>query len=910
MTFTKTTAAISSESSLKQSRTKGYLLISFFIPMLLLGIAFVLQNVHPFGDRQILVTDLWHQYYPFLRLLHEKLQSGGSLLYSWESGMGTNFLSIMAYYAASPLNLLTIFVPECFLREAVTLLVLLKVGFAGMFFSCFLKGTFQRNDFSLCIFSVMYALCSYMLGYYWNIIWLDTVALLPLVVLGLVKLIRDGKYRLYVIALGLSLLTNYYIGMFTCIFAVIAYFCLCVFYLRPRQFLGRCLMMIGGSLLGGALAAVLLIPAYYALQLTYNVQNVFPTTLEFYENWRTLFSNLISYHAPTAKEGLPNLACGVLSLILIGPFLRSRKIRIREKIAALLVLTFLFVSCNCNILNYIWHGFHFPNMLPFRFSFLFSFVLLTLGYRAFLLVLEEKFKLLDIFAMLGISAVIFLVSYSVQDDHAVYWTFATAVLYILICLLYFRKIFGKKLLYLSMSVVLFFEIFENTQLGTETVSTSDYESYPSMSEEVSILLEEIEKQEDDLFYRTEMSSTYTLNDPALYGYQGLSQFSSTVNVNVTKWMRAIGLPASEAGNRYYYGGSTPVTNMFTNIQYLICRSGAAKDTTQWQNIAEVSNSFAYRNRYTLPLGFWTESELTSYVCAPDGNPFENQNNLFRLATGIEEPLFTAIDVKDVEYTGASATRNGYGSYSYTVDNSVEEHLLKYRYHVGQDATLYGYAQAYEASNLIVHRNDAYVTSYTISSQPYIFSIGQYLGNESATLTIDLNDEAVDGVVTLYVYQMDMDVLQRGYEKLKKSGIVLTECSDTDLTGELQVAQEGLCYFSIPYESGWRAEVDGVETEIQPIGNAMIAVPVTAGTHIIHLSYCPKGFVSGTCLTVGSILLLLILYVVEKKRGKSFLQPIPMQTKVCGAIEPEAVVGIECKLPEKTTEITQEEESDE
>ena len=68
-------------------------------------------------------------------------------------------------------------------------------------------------------FAVMYALCSYILGYYWNIIWLDTVALLPLVVLGLVYLVRDGKCQsLCGSHWDLSLFTNFYIGMFTCIF--------------------------------------------------------------------------------------------------------------------------------------------------------------------------------------------------------------------------------------------------------------------------------------------------------------------------------------------------------------------------------------------------------------------------------------------------------------------------------------------------------------------------------------------------------------------------------------------------------------------------------------------------------------------------------------------------------------------
>ena len=139
----------------KQSRTKFYLILSFLIPMVLMGIGFLLQKVHPFGDRQILVVDCWHQYYPFFQQLHEKLRHGGSLLFTWDSGLGSNFLPILSYYAASPLNLLAALVPDSLLREAFTVNLLLKIGCAGGFFALFLKGTFRRNDFSLCIFAAI-----------------------------------------------------------------------------------------------------------------------------------------------------------------------------------------------------------------------------------------------------------------------------------------------------------------------------------------------------------------------------------------------------------------------------------------------------------------------------------------------------------------------------------------------------------------------------------------------------------------------------------------------------------------------------------------------------------------------------------------------------------------------------------
>ena len=91
----------------RKGETRLYLFLAFLLPFVIIWGMYIFYEIHPFGDKQILVTDLWHQYFPFFREEHSKLHGGGSLLYSWNTGLGTNFLSIMSYYAASPLNLLS-----------------------------------------------------------------------------------------------------------------------------------------------------------------------------------------------------------------------------------------------------------------------------------------------------------------------------------------------------------------------------------------------------------------------------------------------------------------------------------------------------------------------------------------------------------------------------------------------------------------------------------------------------------------------------------------------------------------------------------------------------------------------------------------------------------------------------------
>lgn len=184
---------------------------------------FAIKRFAPFGDQQILVVDLWHQYYPFLVDFQDKIISGQSLLHSWTNGMGGNYLALLSYYVASPINFLTAFVPASFLREFLMLSVCVEVGCAGGFTAIFLKKTFHKNGLPLVFFSVGYGCCAFFMGYYWNVIWLNTVAMLPLVALGMVMLWRENKFCLYTISLALSVIANYYVGLFACIFTFLCF---------------------------------------------------------------------------------------------------------------------------------------------------------------------------------------------------------------------------------------------------------------------------------------------------------------------------------------------------------------------------------------------------------------------------------------------------------------------------------------------------------------------------------------------------------------------------------------------------------------------------------------------------------------------------------------------------------------
>ncbi len=842
--------------------------LAFVIPFLLMGYAFKKAEMHPFGDKQFLVTDLWHQYYPFFQLVHEKLKTGGSFLYSWRTGLGTNFLSLMAYYIASPLNLLSVFMNLENLRDGMMVILMLKFSFAGFFMAKCLRYVFHKNDLSITMFGIMYALCSYMVGYYWNTIWIDTVAMLPLVMMGLTMLVREGKYRVYVISLAVALFSNYYIAYFICIFTVIAFFCLCLYEnINFKKFFKRFALITGSSLLGAGLSSFILLPTLFALQLTYSINNTFPKTISFYEKWRDIVSNMLAYTEVTSKDGLPNLYCGLLPVLLLGVFLIAKKIRIREKISSVLILVFLVVSCNMNYLNFIWHGFHFTNMLPYRFSFLFSFVVLIMGYRAYQVLLEEKLHILHWVAMLLIGAGFCWLAYGsgIQEEENHAFVKSSAILgavYLVIIL--FRFFAPKDAIQVLLAGVLVFEMTGHAVRGVESVGNSGYSSYPANNEEVQNLLSL--EDDKDLFHRTELTAWYTLNDPSLYEYNGVSQFSSMANESITKYCRLLGLPASEAGNRYYYANTSPLTNMLLDVRYVIAKDGYSADSVTMHEISQNGSSKLFENDYILGLGFMTPELLADYKLEEMDNPFAQQNLLFQKLTGLNEELFTQVDITHVGHQGYDVTRNDYGNYRYTKQTDAGETVfLKYNYTTTKTGIAYAYAKITNSDYMEVYRdNEEQLHRYNIGRQPYITPIGYFQEGELVNLRCTMKDDANSGSAYIYFYELNEDVLKKGYEILKNHALALDTISDTKVSGKIDVAQDGILYLSIPYEQGWHVYVDGQKSEVISIFDAMCGVKLNSGSHEIVLKYSPKGFVAGVVIGIGCIAILVLLWLWERK----------------------------------------------
>ena len=280
-------------------------LLAFLLPFFIMMIIIVFRWIYPFGSRSFLQMDMYHQYMPFFSEFMHKLKNGESLFYSWNVGMGSNFLALFAYYLASPVNWLVVLVPESFLMEFMTYFIVVKIALCGVTFYLYLRYHFKAERFSMVLFACFYALSGFIAAYNWDIMWLDNVMWAPLIILGLEKLLYEKKFLMYTLTLGISILSDYYLSIMICIFVVL--YLLVLLLKEPRRW-KAIFPFAGSSLLSGGLAGVLLLPSYFALHFSEYGKFAFPKDISsYFPIWDVVARHFMNVATEQQTDHWPNI---------------------------------------------------------------------------------------------------------------------------------------------------------------------------------------------------------------------------------------------------------------------------------------------------------------------------------------------------------------------------------------------------------------------------------------------------------------------------------------------------------------------------------------------------------------------------------------------------------------------------
>lgn len=829
-------------------------ILSMGIPAVIMLGVWIGAKIGP-GGYSLIIVDGLHQYMPFFSDYYDKLTTGGSLFYSFQEGLGTNFLSLWSYYLASPLNLLILLFPKKDLNTAVSLIVTLKIIFGAWSFAyaALHRSRVKYKHPGVIPLAVAYSMSNLVIGYYWNVMWMDAIMVFPLIILGFDYLVEKKDARLYVISLFYALFCNYYIGFMICIFLVLW---AVLYHYKDLRELGRTAWLFAvSSLIAGGLAGVVLLPAYLGIMQTASANQTFPGW-ETYGSWWNIFQAQLLGNEPInnqTDDGGVNLYCGIFALFLMFIYLVSRQFSVWDKIRYFFLLILMFVSFNTEILNYIWHGFHNQYGIPNRFAFLYIFVLLWMAYEVLL-----RYRRIHIaeqaFAAGGV-LLICVFSYTQADTRLKTICYILsgflAILYMLLSFFYTLNENKGKIWRAVLAGVMAAEITGGAIFGWASGGRIDVNYYFQDTEAVEKIVDQL-YAEDSGFYRMEIGNTRMLDEPTWHNLRCVTLFGSTALGNVVTAMGRLGFYTG--ANEYLYCGATPFTNALTGVKYVLYRQGDFNNNTL-EYKATVDGVSVYENPESLPVGFCVREAVTDMEMY--ATYFNVQNTFAQTATGVDSPLFTTVDLA-LSATGtgcaASVEKN---RISYTV-SGTDKPTVQMSFTVEDNMDLY-----LDISGGNVRQIKVFMDGQQIADDRYqnqAFRLGYVTKGQEIKLEFTFNDNGTDsGEITIHAAQFHDDAWKLVYEKLRERPFQVEEYRDGYFRGTVEAGEEQVLFLSLPYEEGWTVLVDGKEVDAETVLNAFMAVPVTAGSHTVELRFVSEGFYKGLLITGISLLTLCILW---------------------------------------------------
>ena len=893
--------------------------LAFFIPVVLMYISYAIFGLYPFGEKSVLALDLNAQYVYYFEALRDAFWGDGSIFYSWGRNLSGGFMGVIGYYLASPFTLIVMLLPRKMILTSLLLMILCKIGSAGVTMSLYLQRSKHLSPVHATIFSTLFSLSAYMVIQTIDPLWLDGLVFLPLIALGVEYLVDDGRKLNYIIPLALMFVANFYIGYMIGIFTAV-YF---IYYLcfgtdkkpgkgKVSNYVNVCANFGIATLVSLMLSAFMILPVYNALKLgkfdftdpdySFKVQ---------FDAVKVLAQLLTCQYDSVNVQGSPEIYCGILTVVLLPIYFFNSKISMKKKIGSGFLLAVMFFSMYIKPVDMMWHGGQVPNWLPFRYSFIISFILLSMAATAFrhLDGFQAKYLTRVFFSIMAVILYLQGKEYECLDVMSCFWLSIGLAAVYLFFLHLFTEQGARKSLPILLMICISGELICNTVTTLKDVdeevhysSKASYESVIQGGRDTVDMLEQI----DNTLYRSEKTFTRCINDNLGYGLKGLTHSSSVMNAKTLKFIETLGYNSRSYYTRY--DGTTELADSLMGIKYVLHNGSTSRRSLlheAYQEVAEYQfedkNSkdsegnpqqktyTVYENPNALSIAYMVSDDLLRLDHLGNDNPFNSQNIL--LSTMLGQTVFdenNQITDHSSYYTritteapvlGAVTVSDTNGQPTYTKMSSGDP-TIDYRFTVESDEEILCFLKTENERKV-----NLWLGTYNDTLKDYkfegfgvyfdqkdycIISLGKFdVGTKiSLRLTVD-NDYDSTVIKEPFFYYFNRDAYQNDIVKLRDGQMDFgTDYSATHLEGTVTAKEDQILFTSIPYEPGWTVKVDGKKVDTTECLKAMIYVPLSAGTHTVTFTYIPPGFLAGVILFCIGIGMLIVFYRYDRENNPS------------------------------------------
>ena len=872
-------------------------IVSTVIIVLVVLITLALKKCWPFGVRSLMIGDFVGQTVPFTIELRRKLLNMDSMIYSWNAGFGTNFISILAYGMLSPVSLCFSLLSGASYTYGGTILYMILLVCANGSMLYYLThrpvGALSGDNWINMLFSLAYTMCAYMVSFMDVWYYINCATLLPLVLLGMESYVYEKKWKLYVVSLALAFLSNYYLTGLFCVFIVLYY--LTLPFNSFRHFIKTSIKILLLSAASLASTAVVMLPAVYELRKTSGTSSAYNGNVWFASFWNEIQYLFAFQKATFIGQGMTgyeynHIYYGIMGLLLTLCYGFFKQIPLGNRIKKCFLLLVYLIAFDLNILNYIMHLGHYPNYYPNRFSIFFILLCIIMASEVWNVMEQLRFRHLSAvpFALvggIGITLVIccYLFASSSLPQYVYY---LTAILIAVYTLGFILVLFWKRLKY----VLLIIGILElcindiymaiNKDVYTEDMITK----YAAMDAlEIAEGLEESNGFSIMVF--GDIFPEY--NQGFAYGKKDFSLFSSSMTL-AEDFFETLGFERTLNGIRSIDYNQAVYSLLNVEYQCVDYEDGyvgtsdyvySESDTLfyDYQEIPTKDSMKLYRNPTVLGLGYMVDPEVQMLEFPgrdEDGHNVQIKPYLNQYVSTVGKCGDVLTETTDPEYSIESGDCVAYMNGSRWIMAEGQDVILGYDTFEDQN----GVWCVPETMNA---ENDAYLAvTYTIPEDGYYFAetagiispMGYAKKDEPLKVYIRIERKQIQetGLVTgwLVLYRFDNEQWNQAYSYLAQQQLQVTSYDSTHVNGTIDVKEDGLLFTSIPYDDNWQLYVDGEEQEIIPLWNGtFLAAELSRGSHSIELIYRQRGLLAGSLITVFLLMLFMVGVIHDYKKKK-------------------------------------------
>lgn len=808
-------------------------IFTFFITLIITLIIFYSIGIF---NGTILISDLNSEYQPLL-MQTRRILTGEIGIYNLNLSLGDSFLGTFFYYMSSPFNILSIFIKD--INLLVIVIVLLKLSLAGCFCYLFFKYQFKKEKkLFLIAFSVIYALSSYSISYYLHIMWLDIYMLLPLLLLGIDKILLEKKHLLYIISLILIIFCNYYFAYMIYIFSFIYYNYKLLINekINFKNIIKKNIHFIVISMLSILGASIVLIPVIMEIN-TYSRQN---NLIFGGENIKFSFNiiNIIKYYilgnyknVDILNENSFYIYSSIITIPLIYFYFINKEFKIKEKILTGIILSILLLSISCNYINYIWHGFVPPSFFNGRYTFMFILFILLISIKSIYNI--KEFKIYHYF-ILGFSIILVLmmaISFTkIQINNFDILKLFILISYILLLMLLINNNISKTIF----CVVVIIELITNSINYLERYNFNS--SHENKIQKNTIKY--IKENDNSLLYRIEDNNDESDNYSITYNYYSIDYFMSTINKDLINFFMNLDIGNhSYTKNTISYDGSYHLISSLLGVKYYIETKG--QENKDYEYITNIDDTYKiYNNKNSLNIGYMVNDNILKTKL--DSNGLDNLNNIYHDMTNIN-----VLDNKEIIKID---------DYNYKLKNNSDNNfylLVKLK-----DWYSYDDLNVYLENELLDNTNGTFM--YYINNE--------YNTNEDLNISLNCNDSTLEDIEGIYIYYINNDNYNKSINKLKNNQLEITKINNNSIKGNIKVEDNNILFTSIPYNKDLDIYVDGKKVNKIKLLDTFLGAKINKGEHKIVIKYIPKTlYLSIIPSVIGQLLLYIYIKLYKKKK---------------------------------------------